>query len=130
MKLTPYTRRAIYTLDAAGSLALGAALAAFPAVLSPGEAVGAGLVRAVGLGLIAWAVFNFWIGSRDRLPHGAAALNILGDGAWVAVSIGLLTLAGPGLSSIGALAVGVMATGVAAIGLVKFAGLRRPPEMA
>jgi hypothetical protein len=52
-------------------------------------------------------------------------LNVAGDAAWVAASLGLLAVAGPALAPAAAAAVGAVAAVVAVIGAIKASGLRR-----
>ncbi len=132
MTLLPFTRRAIYLIDAVGCFALGVVGVAFAAPLAAvlGPALPATAVIGLGAFLVAYALFNLTIGLRRDSPHGLAMINVPGDALWVVGSLALMVAAGAGLTAVGMAVVAVLALGVAAIGLVKYLGLRAAPRLA
>lgn len=112
--------RLIYWLDAGASLAFGIALlaTAVPLTHLAGWSVPSGVLTAIGLALLPWALFNFIIARSAEPVLVMVRINIIGDLFWVLGSAILMLTQAAQLTPVGwalmvgqALAVGgVLAT--------------------
>ncbi|MEL6890554.1 MAG: hypothetical protein AAFP84_03080 [Actinomycetota bacterium] len=88
-RISTRTLRAVLRLNAANSLVCGLALAVFASTLADRLGTGyPGWVRLVGLGLLPFAAFVWWVaaGPPERLRH-EVPLIVAGDIAWVVASV-------------------------------------------
>lgn len=84
----------IYTYDAGVSAIMGVAFLTGADVIADfvGWPGAAGFITSAGAFLLSWALFNYALGTAGSSSRSAIYANILGDGAWVGLSVLLLAL--------------------------------------
>jgi uncharacterized protein (DUF39 family) len=88
------------------------------------------LLRETGIFLIAYAAFVGWLGTRQSMPRILAGLVVIGNGAWMLASIGLLLSGAVTPNLLGTAAVTAQAIIVGALAELQFIGLRRSTDLA
>jgi hypothetical protein len=118
--------RAALTANATFSAASGLALTAAPGALGTALGLDAPLVlRAVGIGLLGFAVFIAMLLRGDRIPEAEAKLVTVGDAGWVLGTAGLLAAKPDLFSAQGTAIVIAVAAVVALFGTLQLAGIKR-----
>lgn len=118
--------RGVLRLDAAASGALGIAAAAGAGVLDTLLGLPAAMLLGVGVFLVVYAAGLLVLAGRPRIPRGATWVVVLGNSAWVLMSLGLAVGAWERLTVLGAVVVLVQAAAVAVFADLQWAtGLRR-----
>lgn len=127
LPLKTINTKLIYLFDAAGSGALGLALALFadPIAAFLGSALPPAALFWVGICLLPWSAFNLYIGERKAFPRRAALVNVTGDGLWVLVSVAIVLTASAQFTQVGLILFTALIVAVAVIGASKALGLRR-----
>lgn len=118
--------RFIYAADTFVSGAMGVVLflTAAPLTQLVGWTLPESFLSTIGLLLLPWAAFNFYVARVARPTRGVVFGNIGGDITWVLGSIALAVEHAPGLTAIGmALLIG-QAIAVAGVVVIKLAGVR------
>lgn len=128
--MTQSTRmlRLALLIDAGASLALGLVLALAAGQLAEPFGLSQGFLLAIGLVMLGWALYVFWLARQPVPPRRQAwavvALNLL----WVADSLVLLGFVSP--TPLGTGFVLGQAGAVLVITLMQVSGLRRAPALA
>jgi hypothetical protein len=119
--------RGVLRLDAAASGALGLAATAAADVLDTLLGLPPALLTGVGVFLVLYAGGLLVLAGSRRVPRGATWVVVLGNSAWVLMSLGLVVGAWEQLTVLGAVVVLAQAAAVAVFADLQWAtGLRRP----
>jgi hypothetical protein len=119
--------RGVLRLDAAASGALGLAAAAGAGVLDALLGLPAPMLTGVGVFLVVYAAGLLVLAGSRRIPRGAVRVVVLGNSAWVLMSLGLAVGAWERLTVLGVVVVLAQAAAVAVFADLQWAtGLRRP----
>lgn len=119
--------RLIYLLDAGVSLVMGLAIAASAGPLTDlgGWPLPVAFLQLIGVLLLPWAAFNFWI-ARQAAPASLAVRgNIFGDIVWIAGTAVLLALYASSLTGPGMLLLAGQGLAVGMVLVVKLMGARQ-----
>jgi hypothetical protein len=119
-----FLRRALL-LDAVATGATALLLLLGSELLAPVLNLPAALLRAAGGILVPFAALVLWSATRDRIPHGAAWIVILGNAGWVLASLALLASGWVSPSTLGYVFVVAQAAVVAIFAKLQFVGLRK-----
>jgi hypothetical protein len=120
------TLRGVLRLDAVASGALGLAAAAGAAVLDTVIGLSTPLLLGVGLFLVVYATGLVLLAGRPAIPRPAVWVVVLGNSAWVLMSLGLAVGTWSQLTVLGAVVVLAQAAAVAVFADLQWAsGLRR-----
>ncbi|MDD7937334.1 hypothetical protein PHK61_02745 [Actinomycetospora lutea] len=123
---TQRTLRGVLRLDAAASGALGVAAAAGAGVLDTLLGLSTPLLLGVGVFLVVYATGLVLLAGRPAIPRPATWVVVLGNSAWVLMSLGLVVGAWDQLTVLGAVVVLAQAAAVAVFADLQWAtGLRR-----
>lgn len=123
---TQRTLRGVLRLDAAASGALGVAAAAGAGVLDSVLGLSTPLLLGVGVFLVVYAAGLVLLAARPAIPRPATWVVVLGNSAWVLMSVGLAVGAWEALTVLGAVVVLAQAAAVAVFADLQWAsGLRR-----
>ena len=122
--------RTALRLDAAASGAMGLLFLLAAPPLAPMLGLPVALLRVVGAGLVPFAAALVWLAARERPPRGLVLAVVLGNAAWVAASLLLLTSDAVAPTPIGVLVVLAQAAAVAAFTWLESRGLRRGRALA
>lgn len=118
--------RGVLRLDAVASGALGIAAAAGAGVLDTLIGLPAEMLLGVGIFLVVYAAGLVLLAARPAIPRPATWVVVLGNTAWVLVSLGLAVGAWERLTVLGAVVVLAQAAAVAVFADLQWAtGLRR-----
>ncbi|PVZ03438.1 hypothetical protein [Actinomycetospora cinnamomea] len=117
--------RAVLRLDAVASGALGVAAAAGAGVLDTLLGLPAALLVGVGIFLVVYATGLVVLAARPAIPRPATWIVVLGNSAWVLMSLGLVAGAWERLTVLGVVVVLAQAAAVAVFADLQYAGLRR-----
>lgn len=90
-----------------------------------GPSVPQWLVAAIGICLIPWALLHFHLARRSVFSPELARTSMIGDAAWVIVSIAVMIFDAHLLSGMGLVAIGAVALEVAGIGIAKYISTRK-----
>ncbi|MDD7936264.1 hypothetical protein [Actinomycetospora straminea] len=119
--------RAVLRLDAAASGALGIAAAAGAGVLDTWLGLSSPLLLGVGVFLVVYAAGLVALAARPVVPRPLTWVVVLGNSAWVLMSVALVVGAWEQLTVLGAVVVLAQAAAVAVFADLQWAtGLRRP----
>lgn len=119
--------RGVLRLDAAASGALGIAAAAGAGVLDTWLGLSGPLLLGVGVFLVVYAAGLVALAARPAIPRPLTWVVVLGNSAWVLMSLGLAVGAWEQLTVLGAVVVLAQAAAVAVFADLQWAtGLRRP----
>jgi hypothetical protein len=119
-----FLRRAL-VVDAVVSGATGLLMAAGAGTLQEVLGIPTALLRYVGLSLIPFAAFLVLLSRRPRLTRGIVLAVIVGNAAWVAASVLLLTSGRIEPTALGHAFVVVQAVAVAGLAEMEYVGLRK-----
>ena len=117
--------RASLKLDALGSGLLGAGLAAAAGLLAEPLGLPVALLVPVGLFLVAYAGWLWYLATRPTLNRPAVRMVIAGNLAWVAASVALVAAGWFAPTGWGAAFVLAQAAAVVGFVTLQFRGLRR-----
>jgi hypothetical protein len=119
--------RAALRLDAAASGVLGLAAAAGGGALATPIGLPAAMLTGVGVFLVVYAAGLLVLAGTRMVPRGAVWVVVLGNSAWVLLSLGLVVAAWDQLTVLGVVVVLAQAAAVAVFADLQWAaGLRRP----
>jgi hypothetical protein len=124
MSSTLFLRR-ILGLDSASCAAMGLLMSLDSAALAPLFGLPRDLIFAAGLALLPLAAFIGWLASRPSPPSPLVWLVIVGNVAWTAESMLLISEQAGRITPLGTTFVAGQALAVLALALLEYAGLRR-----
>lgn len=123
---TRRTLRGVLRLDAAASGALGVAAAAGAGVLDTLVGLSTPLLLGVGVFLVVYATGLVLLAARPAIPRPATWVVVLGNSAWVLMSLALVVGAWEQLTVLGVVVVVAQAAAVAVFADLQWStGLRR-----
>ena len=122
---SPVFLRRVLALDSAGCLAIGLLLALGAGPLSALFGLGERLLFGAGLLLLPLAAFIAWLASRPAPPSALVWLLIVGNLAWTAESLLLISTESPRITALGAAFVAAQAVAVLGVTLLEYVGVRR-----
>lgn len=116
--------RLVYTFDAGLSAVMGVVFVALAGPLTDllGWSLPATVILGAGLFLLPWALFNLFLGRSPGSGRALLAVNIVGDGLWVVISLVLLLANSAQMSAIGVTMLGVQAIAVSGVVAIKLKG--------
>jgi len=117
--------RTALRLDAVASGALGVACATGAGVLDELLGLPTGLLVGVGVFLVVFAAGLVVLAARRPVPRGGTAVVVLGNAAWVLMSVALVIGAWDRLTVLGVVVVLAQAAAVAVFADLQWAGSRR-----
>ena len=121
----PVFLRRVLALDSASCAMIGLLLCLGAAPLSGLFGLGERLLFGAGLLLLPLAAFIGWLASRPAPPAPPVWLVIVGNLAWTAESLLLISTESGRITALGTAFVAVQAVAVLALALLEYAGLRR-----